>query len=259
VKAIDVETAVGLDPAVIEKRVDTVLSERLYWFPVRHHSHTVARHLATALKSRKPKVVFIEGPYEANDLIPYVIDAKTEPPVAIYSSFRDDGNVLGLNGVASPAADIPARFAVWYPLTAYSPEYVAMKTSAAIGAEVVFIDLPHHANIKSPRAKSDAKKTLPVANDDSLITTSGFYQRLAAAAGFKIWDEAWDTLFENPLGMDHEAFRRELATFCCAVRATSDAATEAAMGSVVRERHFLKIIEDTLAARKLKSEEAMVV
>src|SRR5262245_34973699 len=128
----------GLDSAAVARQVDAVLAEPLCWFPVRHHSHTVARHLASALRSRKPKLVFIEGPHEANHLIRFVVDAKTEPPVAIYSSYRDDNNVLGLNGVLSPAAEIPARFACWYPLTAYSPEYVAMKMARAMGSEVVF-------------------------------------------------------------------------------------------------------------------------
>src|SRR5262245_15543793 len=138
----------GLDPAEIARRVDAVLGDPLYWFPVRHHSPTTARHLQTAIAARKPKVVFIEGPFEANDLIPHVTDADTAPPVAIYSSYRDDNNVLGLNGVASAAADIPARFAVWYPLTPYSPEYITMKAAAAMKADVVFIDLPHHALIR---------------------------------------------------------------------------------------------------------------
>ncbi|OWK43740.1 hypothetical protein FRUB_03339 [Fimbriiglobus ruber] len=226
---------------------------------MRHHSHTVARHLASALRNRKPKIIFIEGPHEATDLIPFVVDPKTEPPVAIYSSYRDDTNVLGLNGVASPAADIPARFAAWYPLTAYSPEYVAMKVAAAIGAEVVFIDLPHYALVgrRTDRAKDGPPPAAEA--DDTLITRSGFYQQLAAAAGFKTWDEAWDTLFENPHGTDHEAFRRELATFCCGVRTTSDLATEAATGNAERERHFLKVIRETLTARKVKPEQAAVV
>src|SRR5262245_38492321 len=98
---------VGLDPSTISRQVEAVLADPLYWFPVRHHSPTTARHLQAALRGRKPRVVFIEGPYEANDLIPYVVDAKTDPPVAIYSSYRDDGNVLGLNGVVSAAPDIP--------------------------------------------------------------------------------------------------------------------------------------------------------
>ena len=43
-------------------------------------------------------------------------------------------------------------------------------------------------------------------DEDRLITTSGFYQHLAEAAGFKSWDEAWDTLFEDPgSGLDHGA------------------------------------------------------
>jgi hypothetical protein len=259
VSASDLEVAAGLDPARIAEQVDAVLAEPLYWFPVRHHSHSVARHLATALRTRKPNIVFIEGPHEANDLIPFVIDARTEPPAAIYSSYRDDDNVLGLNGVPSPAADIPARFAVWFPLTAYSPEYVAMKTAAAIGAEVVFIDLPHHALIKPHGEKAEAPSPAPAANDDELMATSGFYQQLAAAAGFKTWDEAWDTLFENPATTDCEAFRRELAIFCCGVRATADPALEKRMGTVERERHFLKVIRETLAARKRKPEQAMVV
>ncbi len=254
-----VEPLAGLDAEAIAARVDAVLGEAIYWFPVRHHSHTVARHLEQALRQRKPRIVFIEGPYEANDLIPYVIDASTEPPVAIYSSYRDDDNVLGLNGVLSPAPDLPARFAVWYPLTAYSPEYVAMKTAADLGAEVVFIDLPHHALIKPRSASSEASRSDPTPSDDVLVTSSGFYQQLAAAAGYESWNEAWDTLFEGPTAADPEVFRRELAAFCCAARATSDAATERAMGTVERERHFMKVIRETLAKRKLKPEDAMVV
>ena len=254
------EIDAGLDPDAIARRVEAVLADPLYWFPVRHHSPTVARLLRAALQARRPKVVFIEGPAEANDLIRYVTDAKTDPPIAIYSSYRDDDNVLGLNGLVSPAEDIPARFAVWYPLTAYSPEYVAMKTAAALGAEVVFIDLPHHALIH-PRTDDGEPPAPPPAapNDDRLITSSGFYQRLAEAAGFKSWDEAWDTLFEDPRSIDHEAYRRELATFCCAARATADMAAEAAEGTIERERHFLKTIRETLADRGLAPDRAAVV
>jgi hypothetical protein len=250
----------GLDPAAVARQVESVLADPLYWFPVRHHSHAVARHLAGALRNRKPKLLFIEGPHEANDLIRFVVDAKTEPPVAIYSSYRDDDNVLGLNGILSAGPEIPARFASWYPLTAYSPEYVAMKTAAALGTEVVFIDLPHHALVKPKGTDdADAKPPPPAANEDVLITASGFYQQLTAAAGFKSWDEAWGTLFENPYVSDHEAFRREMAMFCCAARMTSDAATEAAMGTIERERHFLKVISETLTERELKPEQAAVV
>lgn len=269
-------TDAGLDPAEITRRVDAVLGEPLYWFPVRHHSPTTARHLHAAMNARKPKIVFVEGPFEANDLIPHVTDSATAPPVAIYTSYRDDNNVLGLNGIASAAPDIPARFAVWYPLTPYSPEYIAMKTAASLKAEVVFIDLPHHALIR--RHQSEADDTQPTEaqppasgqpprrerpntgpNDDQLITGSSFYRRLADAAGFKSWDEAWDSLFENPHTKDHEAFRHEMATFCCAARVTADDSPARAEETIQRERHFMRVIRETLAARKLKPQDAMVV
>ncbi len=250
----DALSAAGLDPLAIEAEVDAVLAEPLYWFPVRHHSPTVARHLAEALRARRPKVVFIEGPAEANDLIPHIADPRTEPPVAIYSSYRDDDNVLGLNGIASASADIPARFAAWYPLTSYSPEYVAIKVAAEVGAEVVFIDLPHHALIRPAGGDEPPSPPASPFDDDRLITTSGFYRHLAEAAGFKSWPEAWDTLFEDPASADHEAYRRELALFCRASRATSGRDED----SVERERHFLKVIGATLAARGLSPADAAV-
>ena len=35
----------SLDPAALTARVDAVLGEDLYWFPVRHHSPSIARAL----------------------------------------------------------------------------------------------------------------------------------------------------------------------------------------------------------------------
>ena len=96
-------------------------------------------------------------------------------------------------------------------------------------------------------------------NDDQLITSSGFYQHLASAAGYQTWDEAWDTLFEDPRADDFELYRKELATFCCAARATSDPKAELEEGTVERERHFLKVIRETLAKKKLKPEDAVVI
>jgi hypothetical protein len=260
-----------LDAEAIRTRCDAVLGEALYWFPVRHHSPAVARHLEAALLRRKPKIVFIEGPHEGNHLIPHIIDPKTRPPVAVYSSYRDDANVLGLAGIESPAADIPARFACWYPLLAYSPEYVAMLAAKKASAEVVFVDLPHHALIRpasarqlKPPAEADGEsrkkdRTTSEPEDDRLIVESGFYQKLAEVAGYRTWDEAWDSLFECREFADVEEFRRELATFCCASRATSDPKRIRADGTVERERFMLRTIRQTLAKKKVKPEEAMVV
>jgi hypothetical protein len=259
---------VRLDPEVVRARVDGVLAEALYWFPVRHHSPAVARHLVAAIKTRQPKLIFIEGPHEANDLIPHIVDSATKPPVAIYSSYRDDNNVLGLAGIESPAADIPPRFACWYPLLAYSPEYVALSAAKKLGSAVVFMDLPHHALIK-PAAKeppqgAPAGEKPPATHrleqeTDRLIVESGFYRKLAEVAGYRSWEEAWDSLFEIRDFEDTEVFRRELATFCAASRATAAPERIEADGTLERERFMWQTIQQTLQAKKLKPEQAMVV
>ncbi len=253
-------STVSLDHEAIRAQVDSVLGEPLYWFPVRHHSPAVARHLEAAILARKPKLIFIEGPHEANDLIPHIIDAKTKPPIAIYSSYRDDDNRLGLAGIAGPAADIPPRFAVWYPLLAYSPELVAMQTAKKLGAAVVFMDLPHYALLK-PVSESEPMPTQIPAEDESerLIVESSFYQELAKSAGYRSWEEAWDSLFEAREFDGVESFRRELASFCCAARATSPARRIETDGTLERERFMYKTIRETLDKRRSKPEEAMVV
>jgi hypothetical protein len=245
-----------LDADTIRAHCDAIFAEDLYWFPVRHHSPAVAEHLEAAILQRKPKLIFLEGPHEANDLIPHLIDARTKPPVAIYSSYRDDNNVLGLAGIASPAEHIPPRFACWFPLLAYSPEYVALLAANKLGAAVVFMDLPHYAQIKpaEPRRRNVERE------EERLIVESEFYQRLAKAAGYRSWDEAWDSLFEfRDFGGDYETFRRELATFCAAARATTPRERIEQDGTLERERFMMRTLGDELRRRKIKPEQAMLV
>lgn len=141
-----VSDVLDLDVQQMKDDVDKVIDEELYWFPVRHHSPCVAKYLQQAIKERKPKIIFIEGPHEATHLIPHILDKRTKPPVAVYSSYRDANNSLGLfTSFASfiLGDDTPARFASWYPMMSYSPEYVAIEASKDVDAEVVFMDLPH--------------------------------------------------------------------------------------------------------------------
>ncbi|MBS2003463.1 MAG: hypothetical protein JST44_18250, partial [Cyanobacteria bacterium SZAS LIN-5] len=264
---------IEIDVQGIKNSVDRVLSESLFWFPVRHHSPTVAKYLQDAIQRRKPKMLFIEGPAEANELIRYVVDAATRPPIAIYTSYRDDDNVLGLSGIVSASPDIPARFASWYPLLPYSPEYVAMLLAKKLGIAVKFMDLPHHALIKPVSAVPDAadtaadeqpddKKKAPEGKNrsENLMLESSFYQRLAGVAGYRTFNEAWDSLFEiRDFQDDMEFFRREVATFCAASRATASPEQMELDGTLARERFMLKTIRETMQAENLKPEECMVI
>ena len=238
----------ALDLDALLAKVDAVMAETLYWFPVRHHSPAIARHIADCIRSRKPKIVFIEGPHEAQHMIEFLIDAKTRPPVAIYSSFRDDA------AVASTPGAVPPRQSIWYPIVSYSPEYIAMLTAKEVGAQTVFIDLPHYAREPASTAPQ------PRRNLDEIAPTSRFYQLLARHSGSRSWDETWDRLFETPrLGQSCETLRREVAMFCAAVRATIPVDSLQSDGTIARERFMLKTMRETLADLNIKPDEAMVI
>jgi Family of unknown function (DUF5682) len=245
----------------IDARVDQLLREPLYWMPVRHHSPTVSAYVRRAILERRPKVVFIEGPVEAQALTPHIIDRETRPPIAIYSCFRDDDNVLGWAGIASPSLEVAPRFPSWYPLTAYSPEYVAMQAAAKVGAEVVFIDLPHYATIAPKPAEPATADPKPRRIElDELAARSSFYRQLARAAGYRTFDEAWDSLFEaDPSNQDVEAYRRDLAAFCYGVRLSTPPALLERDGTLPRERHMWQTMTTTLSSRKVEPSQAVVV
>ncbi len=248
------EVVAGLAQAAeIRDRTAAVLAEDLYWFPVRHHSPAVAHYLDKAIRKRRPKVIFLEAPSEAQDLTQFIVSKGTRPPVAVFTSFRDDDNVLELAGIASEAEDIPPKFPAWYPLTTYSPEYVTLCTAAKLGIEVVFMDLPHYA-----MAGLGPKHILPKTDGDAYLARTDFYTALARAGGYRTWSEGWDTLFERDT-LELETYRRELATFCAAARATTDPTTIASDDTLPRERYMWRTIQQTLKARGLSQGDAMVV
>ncbi len=256
-EVLDAARAAILDVDALVASVDTILNEPLYWFPVRHHSPAIARHIAQAIRQRKPRIVFIEGPHEAQEMIEFLIDSKTRPPVAIYSSFRDD--TAASAPVAGPSIPVP-RYSVWYPLVSYSPEYVAMLTAREIGAQSVFMDLPHYAIGRPPSPGVDQPQPAQRRDLDEIAPRSTFYQVLAKTAGYRSWNETWDRLFETPRPDEsYETMRRDVALFCAAVRATTPADSLQFDGTLARERFMWKTIRQTLDNLNIQPSEAMVV
>ncbi|MFB0616819.1 DUF5682 family protein [Streptomyces sp. AGS-58] len=92
---------------------------------VRHHGPGSARAVRTALDAARPDVVLIEGPPEADTLIPLAADPGLRPPVALLAH----------------AVDEPGRSAFW-PFAEFSPEWVAIRWAVEHGVPARFIDLP---------------------------------------------------------------------------------------------------------------------
>jgi len=92
---------------------------------VRHHGPGSARAVRAALDAAQPRVVLIEGPPEADALIPLAADEDMRPPVALLAH----------------AVDEPGRSAFW-PLAEFSPEWVAIRWALEHQVPARFIDLP---------------------------------------------------------------------------------------------------------------------
>ncbi|MEV6052738.1 DUF5682 family protein [Streptomyces sp. NPDC052107] len=92
---------------------------------VRHHGPGSARAVRSALDAARPAAVLIEGPPEADALIPLAADPDLRPPVALLAH----------------AVDEPGRSAFW-PFAEFSPEWVAIRWALEHGVPAHFIDLP---------------------------------------------------------------------------------------------------------------------
>ncbi|WP_189591613.1 DUF5682 family protein [Streptomyces massasporeus] len=92
---------------------------------VRHHGPGSARAVRAALEEVRPRVVLIEGPPEADALIPLAADEEMRPPVALLAH----------------AVDEPGRSAFW-PLAGFSPEWIALRWALDHDVPARFIDLP---------------------------------------------------------------------------------------------------------------------
>ena len=92
---------------------------------VRHHGPGSARAVRAALDAARPAAVLIEGPPEGDALLPLAADPAMRPPVALLAHAVDD----------------PGRASFW-PMAAFSPEWVALRWALEHGAAVRFVDLP---------------------------------------------------------------------------------------------------------------------
>ena len=146
-------------------------------FPVRHHSPRASAAVARYLDRVQPELVLVEGPRDATRLIPYLFDADTVPPIAILG-YRSEGSA----------------HSVLYPFATYSPEYVALKWAVdhAVPAELIDITTGE-ALAAGPEADHDRDLAAP--DDEPPGQTEA---ELAAAHGFRSFEELWEAWFEAP-------------------------------------------------------------
>jgi hypothetical protein len=261
----------ALDLTTIKKEIAILQSSDFYCFPVRHHSIAASFHLLNALEQRKPKIIFIEMTEEAQDLIPYIVDKDTTPPIAVFGFFKDDNNVLGLNGVITASTDIPAKFQAWYPFLSYSPEYVALKYAQEHKIPVYFIDLPYITLLKKILTKNkdfiekseETNEQIDVAETldaEKTFTENEYLKLFNNMFGTNDLDEVWDTLFEiGTESMNSDDYRNLILLFCFCLRESTDPNALELDGIHERERFMRFLIDEKIKLHRLSAHDAFIV
>ena len=144
--------------------------------------------MALALDALGPDVVVVEGPPELERVVPLLADPGTTPPVA--------GLVYD---VAHP------RRSSFYPMAAFSPEWVAIRWALRHGVPVRFADLPARNDLAlGPDAGTEGADTVIEATDDAAEdgpTGPAVRQDpiavLARAAGYADPERWWEDAVEQ--------------------------------------------------------------
>lgn len=185
----------------------------LILFPVRHHSPVCSYHLIKTIENYKPDIILIEGPENADCLIPVLTDDSTILPAAFYCYYKDSKKLI---------SDDAGDYKCYYPFQYSSPEYNAAVQAKKLGITAKFIDLPYSeilintAENRGLRKKSDKNSY----TDDSHLTTSKFYKKICEKTGTRSFEEFWEKYFEiGGLYIDTEKFVRQMNTYCILTRA----------------------------------------
>lgn len=139
----------------------------VHFFGIRHHGPGSARNVQQFLQRLQPDIILVEGPPEADHLLPLASNPELKPPVALLAYQTDN-----------------LQEAVYYPFAVFSPEWQAILYAQESGIPIRFMDLPlTHA--------------MALAEEEPREKTSGTLQHLANAAGYDEHDRWWELMFEH--------------------------------------------------------------
>ncbi len=250
---------IGLDSQKVENQVAKVMGEEIKYIPIRHNSPGSAILVKRCLEEYKPKLVLIEGPYLADDLIKYIIAHDTIPPFALLSVFSDEQNHFKLNGIISPDVSVPAKFQFYYPFISYSPELVALKFCYSKNIITHFIDLPITGIIPFLIREED-RFLHTLKQEEEQLKSSLFYKELSQIFQFDSFNETWDTLFEigaNRVEIDE--ILESYLIFCACVRQSIPNMASELNGSIEREKFMKYNIEHYRKKHGVDKKDVMII
>jgi hypothetical protein len=193
----------------------------------------------------KPELILIEGPSDAESLIPVLTDPESQPPIAILA-YSTDGK---------------PQSAMW-PFVRYSPEYEALRWAREHGVKARFIDWPSGVAMGASREaekkretearsekKEDEEETQKEIEQEqeqeqeSQGDTRNRHQALAERFGLRHFNEFWDAMFETP-AYNPARFREAMTAFADYIAPAADRDPESAL----RDRIMAEAIEVAIQA-----------
>ncbi|MDE7211261.1 MAG: hypothetical protein K2O03_07430, partial [Lachnospiraceae bacterium] len=200
--------------------------------PVRHHSPACSLQIQRMIAAWEPTAVLVEGPDNANALLPVMVHEDTAAPFAIYYSYHDK---------AGKISEEKGHYKCYYPFLAYSPELVAVREAAARGIKVAFIDLSYGdilvASGEGRGLRREEEKNNY--NDDYLLSRNEYIGRLCEKTGLRSFDEFWEKYFElNGLKEDCDTWFSHLLSYCRLARENTPQEVMQEDGCIAREEHM---------------------
>lgn len=254
-----------LPEVTLSELLPKLRSERVTYFPIRHHSPACAFHLKRLILEIRPSAILVEGPASFTSRIDALTHELCKAPVALFTNFVDKKRrLVQLNTDDSDGKDNskgelpddrPARFAAYYPFCDYSPELVALRTGKSIGAKLLFIDLDYADKILAQhiaaRELLKEQHHLESLAQDSHLRHSNYIKELTSQLGLRDFDDVWDHLFEahwHTLSTD--AFIDRVATYCAMARLSYSNHDLQCDGTLLREQCMASFIVKELESSK---------
>lgn len=220
--------------------------------PIRHHSPACALALRALLNEVRPAAVLIEGPDDLNHLLPLLQDPKTQAPVAWMCQSRmlrgkDQDSEESAEDDAQPLAPAEETRTSFFPFCDYSPEWLAAREGAALGAQIALIDLPwsDKAWARTDEQDDDADGDARLARSlmhERHFEHSRYLTRMAGRLGCADHHELWERMFElrspDHLQSDWRGFFSDVFTWCAMARLDYEPEVLEAELSLPRERHM---------------------
>ncbi|MFD8441361.1 DUF5682 family protein [Streptomyces globisporus] len=149
---------------------------------VRHHGPGSARAVLAALRTARPAAVLIEGPPEGDALLSLAADPHMRPPVALLAHAVDD----------------PGRASFW-PMAAFSPEWVAIRWALDHDVPVRFIDLPaaHSLALKESAPGEPVEGPERTEKEEEVTPAVDPIRVLAETAGYDDPERWWEDVVEH--------------------------------------------------------------